>query len=120
MRAAEVYVLPSHQENFGISVVEALACGLPVLISNKVNIWREVEAAKAGLVAEDDVTGTTHLLMRWAARTAEERLVMGQNASQCFARHFDIEVTSDRFFSLLRSSCAARQALAPAATAYAL
>ncbi len=40
--ASEAFVLPSHQENFGIAVVEALACGRPVLISNKVNIWREI------------------------------------------------------------------------------
>ncbi len=45
LRAAEVFVLPSHQENFGIVVAEALACGTPVLISNKVNIWREVQRA---------------------------------------------------------------------------
>jgi len=48
---AEVFALPSHQENFGIAVAEALACGTPVLISDKVNIWREIVAGGAGLVA---------------------------------------------------------------------
>ncbi len=113
MRAADVYVLPSHQENFGISVVEALACGLPVLISNKVNIWREIEAGTAGLVAPDDVAGATRLLKEWAARTADERLEMAWNARQCFARHFDIAVTSERFFALIRSG----RALEPVAAA---
>lgn len=47
--AADVFVLPSHQENFGIAVAEALACGTPVLISNKVNIWREIQAGGGGL-----------------------------------------------------------------------
>ena len=46
-RGAEAFVLPSHQENFGIAVAEALACGTPVLISNQVNIWREVLADRA-------------------------------------------------------------------------
>ncbi|HYJ06292.1 MAG TPA: glycosyltransferase, partial [Chthoniobacterales bacterium] len=46
--AAEAFILPSHQENFGIAVVEALACATPVLISNQVNIWREIEADRAG------------------------------------------------------------------------
>src|SRR5690606_26372536 len=36
----EAFILPSHQENFGIAVVEALACSKPVLISDQVNIWR--------------------------------------------------------------------------------
>ena len=50
LREAEVFVLPSHQENFGIAVVEALGCGTPVLISRPVNIWREIESSGAGLV----------------------------------------------------------------------
>jgi glycosyltransferase involved in cell wall biosynthesis len=63
--AAEVFVLPSHHENFGVVVVEALACGKPVLISNKVNIWREIEADGAGFVADDTQAGTDDLLNRW-------------------------------------------------------
>lgn len=55
LRDAEMFVLPSYSENFGISVVEAMACGVPVIISDKVNIWREVEANGAGRVAPCDV-----------------------------------------------------------------
>ncbi len=61
----ESFVLPSHQENFGIAVVEALACSKPVLITNKVNIWREVIANGCGLVADDTLKGTQELLERW-------------------------------------------------------
>ncbi|HEX9464298.1 MAG TPA: glycosyltransferase [Alphaproteobacteria bacterium] len=50
-RDAAMFVLPSYSENFGIAIVEALACGIPVAISDRVNIWREIEAAGAGLVA---------------------------------------------------------------------
>ena len=42
IKASEVFILPSHQENFGIAVAEALAVGTPVLISNKVNITTHI------------------------------------------------------------------------------
>ena len=58
-RAAEAFVLPSHQENFGVAVVEALACGVPVLISTSVNIWREVVEDSAGLAEAADQRGMT-------------------------------------------------------------
>src|SRR3984957_8502886 len=53
LRAAEAFVLPSHQENFGVAVVEALACELPVLISDKVNIWPDIRNDEAGIVNPD-------------------------------------------------------------------
>lgn len=51
---SDVFALPSYTENFGIAVVEAMACGVPVAISDKVNIWREVAENGAGKVASCD------------------------------------------------------------------
>ncbi|MBW7476732.1 glycosyltransferase [Paenibacillus oenotherae] len=51
LRDADLFVLPSYSENFGIAVIEAMVCGTPVMISDKVNIWRELEANRAGRVA---------------------------------------------------------------------
>ncbi len=103
MRAADMYILPSHQENFGISVVEALACNTPVLISNKVNIWREVESESAGLVEADTLDGTTSLLRRWAALKTDERAVMHHQARACYEKYFDIETNSRIFLDLVES-----------------
>jgi len=50
LRDADVFVLPSYRENFGFAVVEALAAGLPVVISDGVNIHREIGDAGAGIV----------------------------------------------------------------------
>ena len=71
--AAEAFILPSHQENFGIAVAESLACSLPVLISDQVNIFEEVEKDGAALVAPDTLAGTADLIGRWIALSPEQR-----------------------------------------------
>jgi len=54
--AAELFLLPSRQENFAITVAEAMQMGVPVVITDKVNTWPYVEEAGAGLVlAERDI-----------------------------------------------------------------
>jgi glycosyltransferase involved in cell wall biosynthesis len=94
--AAEVFCLPSHQENFGIAVAEALACGTPVLISNQVNIWREIEADGAGLVESDTLEGTQALLRRWQAMAPAEQAAMRERAQACYANRFDIRQVAQR------------------------
>lgn len=102
-RASEAFVLPSHQENFGVAVAEALACGLPVLISNKVDIWREIEAAGAGLIAPDTVEGVEGLLRRWLALDLSARQRMGENARRCFTGNYEIAAAARRLLEVYRS-----------------
>jgi glycosyltransferase involved in cell wall biosynthesis len=99
--AADAFVLPSHQENFGISVVEALAGGVPVLISNRVNIWREIQADGAGYIEPDDFQGTIRLLQRWLDTPPRERDAMRQNARKCFERRFEINRAVDSLLQIL-------------------
>jgi glycosyltransferase involved in cell wall biosynthesis len=101
--AAEAFVLPSHQENFGIAVVEALACGIPVLISNKINIWREIVDDGAGFTDEDDLAGTVRLLERWIDTPAPEREAMRMNARKCFEQRFEINRAVDSLLEVLRA-----------------
>jgi glycosyltransferase involved in cell wall biosynthesis len=71
---AAMFVLPSYSENFGLAIVEALACGVPVAISDRVNIWREIAAVGAGVVAPptvDDVAQQIETLAADPARAAE-------------------------------------------------
>jgi glycosyltransferase involved in cell wall biosynthesis len=101
LRAADALALPSHQENFGVVVAEALGCGVPVLISNKVNIWREVLGDGAGLVEPDDQAGTDRLLASWAALGEPDRARMRMNARQCFVRRFDVRNTAKQLAAFL-------------------
>jgi glycosyltransferase involved in cell wall biosynthesis len=114
-RAAEAFVLPSHQENFGIAVAESLACATPVLISNKVNIWREIVADRAGLSADDTLEGTTDMLQRWIDMRPEERRALALNAFNCFARRFNVEAAANSILETIERRGVVRQpALAPA------
>ena len=90
IRAAEFLLLPSHGENFGIVVAEALACGTPVLISDKVNVWREIQAGKAGLIAADTLEGACSLINTWLTMSDADRTIMKAATSECFQRHFEI------------------------------
>ena len=101
LKAAEVFVLPSHQENFGLSVVEALACGTPVLISDRVNIWREIEADGAAYVEHDDLAGTQRLLERWIATSTEARATMRIKAQHCFQTRFEIQRAAQSLLRIL-------------------
>lgn len=101
-QAAEVFCLPSHSENFGIVVPEALGCDKPVLISNKVNIWREIEADGAGFVDEDTVDGTVRNLRRWLALDADGYAGMSARAHRCFASRYGIRRTAQRLVEILQ------------------
>ncbi len=89
--SCEAFVLPSHQENFGIAVVEALACGRPVLISDQVNIWREIREGGAALVQNNSVAGASRLLLDWTRLSSAERSDMAARARPCYKNYFSIE-----------------------------
>ncbi len=99
---AEAFVLPSHQENFGIAVAEALGCGLPALISDKVNIWREVESSRAGLVAPDTLAGTLASLEKWQSMTSSERRNMGIAARELFMRSFTVDAMANGLLDVVK------------------
>ena len=92
--AADAFVLPSHQENFGVAVVEALACGLPVLISDKVNIWPDIVQDEAGIVNPDTAEGTYRSMTTLLAMQAEERRRMISNGLACFRARYEMKRTA--------------------------
>lgn len=99
--AAEAFVLPSHQENFGMAVVEALSCSVPVLISDKVNIWREIERDGAGIVEPDTLEGTGRLLERWLMIPEADRHAMKSRARASFENRFEIGQVADAWIAIV-------------------
>lgn len=102
--ACEAFVLPSHQENFGIAVAEALACRRPVLISDQVNIAPEIASDGCGLVEPDTVAGTTRLLQRWLALSPDQREAMRLRAGATFAERYDMRRNTAAILRIFESS----------------
>ena len=92
---SEIFVLPSHQENFGIAVVEALACKTPVLISDKVNIWREIEKGKGGIVKND----TYNLLKDWLSLNQNLKYSMVLAAEKVYLENFTIKKAAMQYLN---------------------
>lgn len=83
-----LFALPSWSENFGIAIVEAMACGAPVVISDRVNIWREIKGAEAGLVSPPDVDHVAaHILLLAGDRHRAQR--MGAAGRKLAAGRYD-------------------------------
>ena len=101
--SAEVFLLPSRQENFAITVAEAMQMGLPVIISNRVNTWPYVREAGAGLILDEGSMqrglekGLLSLLanpnaaktMGEAGYTYSRKHLTWQGAADCLIRCYD-------------------------------
>jgi len=70
---ADVFILTSYSENFGIAVVEAMAAGLPVIVSDRVGIAEDLRRGRAGVVVSIDPTEVARELMRLLASPEERR-----------------------------------------------
>ena len=111
--ACEAFCLPSHQENFGIAVAEALACGKPVLLSDKVNIWQDIVCDGAAFVGPDTASGTlSHTLERWIALTPDQKITMGALAVDCFRRRYDMQANAGSIIALFSEALCAQDPVA--------
>ena len=104
LNRASLFVLPSYQENFGVSVVEAMATGVPVLVSPHVNLAGDVETAGAGWVVPTNVSSLREGLMR--ALSSETELKHHGRAARVLAANFSWLNTSRHLVDLYQSLAA--------------
>jgi glycosyltransferase involved in cell wall biosynthesis len=88
---ATVFVSSSHHENFGFAAVEALASGLPVIVTNKVNVHRILDDAGAGIVCGDDETGLAEALRKWTRLGGSELEALKRRQLDLWKRRFSRE-----------------------------
>lgn len=99
--SAEAFILPSHQENFGIAVADALSCGVIPLISDKVNIAPDIIADRAGLMQADTVAGTMELIRSYLAMTQNEKDLMRANARVSYLKRYSLANAVDAVYKAL-------------------
>jgi len=101
MYGAEAFILPSHQENFGISVADALACGVIPLISDQVNIAPDVAADGAGLMEPDTLQGTIRLIERFWALEPADVAAMRLAARACYEERYALKYSAQEVYKAL-------------------
>ena len=97
-KAARLFCLSSHQENFGISITEALSSGTPVLITNKINIYKIVQKYGCGFVNNDDLDGTIKSLNEWKKNKKKN---LYKESINCFKENFQIENVVNKMIKIL-------------------
>ena len=100
MSIGDVMCLPSHQENFGVVVAEFVGLGVPVLVSDKVNIWREIESYNAGLVFSDTKSGVAQSLIKFAGLHSDIKAEMSRSATRLFSDKFKMSVVAENIMAL--------------------
>lgn len=102
LAAADLFVLPSRSENFGVAVVEAMAAGCPVVVTDQVGLHREVARYGAGIVAECTVESLYEALLR-VAESRDDRRRMSDAARRLAAEHYDTSVVAGKLVELYQS-----------------
>ncbi len=100
----KAYLLPSHQENFGIAIVEAMACEKPVLITKNINIWREIAAGNGGWILEElNIDCIKKHLINIAVQTDKALESKGENAFETYKNKFDVGECASVFIESLKN-----------------
>jgi glycosyltransferase involved in cell wall biosynthesis len=101
-RDSDIFVLPSYSENFSLATVEAMACGLPVVVSDKVNIASEISEAGAGLVVGTDQEQLVAALRRLLGEV-QLRQELASKAKELVKQRFTWEVNTRALVKLYKS-----------------
>lgn len=99
LAASTLFVLPSHNENFGIAVLEAMAAGLPCVVTEGVALGEELRAAAAGLQVPRSVEAVADALAL-LLRNPEEAEAMGRRAAALAREQFSVEAMGGKLVRL--------------------
>lgn len=101
---ADVFVLPTYSENFGIVVAEALACGTPV-ITTQGTPWEELETAHCGWWTEIGVQPTAEALDKFLQLSVQELEIMGRNGRKLVEQKYSSRRMAEKMVELYHKIC---------------
>ena len=102
-RAADIFVLPTSQENFGLVLPEAMACSVPVITTKGVDIWPELEESGGAIIIDDDIESITNAI-RLLLSDDEKKSMMGQSGRKWVDSVFSGDAIVNRYIDLYRKS----------------
>lgn len=101
-RQADLFILPTHSENFGIVVAEALASGTPV-ITTMGTPWSELESQRCGWWTEVGTEATAQALCNFLSLTEDELEVMGRNGRKLVEEKYSVRKVAKEFVDMYKS-----------------
>lgn len=103
-KASDIFIYPSYSEGFSLGILEALAAGLPLIITTGCH-FEQVEKAKAGLIVEPKATALSQAIKKMATDN-ELRKNAAKNAKLLVSQHYSMDVIGDQLLTLYQKVAA--------------
>jgi glycosyltransferase involved in cell wall biosynthesis len=105
---SKAMLLPSHGENFGVSLVESLSCGKPVITTNKVCISKDILRYRAGFISNNDFNSFYKAFNKFILLNERSVNQMSNNARKCFDSNFNLRSKKNSLFNLIKNDFSAK------------
>jgi len=99
LREADLFVLPSYSESFGLAIAEALAAEVPV-ITTRATPWRELESQRCGWWIDTGVDALTKTLALAAQSNKDDLRAMGTRGRELVLKKYSWDIVAEKMLSL--------------------